>query len=109
MIYTSGSTGMPKGVVVSHVGFAALAKSHIRHFGVTVKSRILQFASLNFDASVSEIAAALAGGAALVYLEPDALSGPALSAVMSNERVTHATLPPADCQHFRSCRCRLSA
>ncbi|HWX30080.1 MAG TPA: amino acid adenylation domain-containing protein [Steroidobacteraceae bacterium] len=95
IIYTSGSTGTPKGVVVTHRGIAALAASHIRHFGLNVESRVLQFASLNFDASVWEMVMALTSGAALVLASPDALSGPALGALISNERVTHATLPPA--------------
>jgi nonribosomal peptide synthetase DhbF len=95
VIYTSGSTGTPKGVVVTHRGVAALAASHVQHLGVTAEARILQFASLNFDASIWEMAMALANGAALVLPSPDALSGAALGAVIANERVTHATLPPA--------------
>ena len=95
VIYTSGSTGTPKGVVVTHAGIAALAEAQTDRLGLSPRARVLQFASLNFDASVWEMVMALASGAALVLPSPDALSGPALGAVMSNERVTHATLPPA--------------
>jgi nonribosomal peptide synthetase DhbF len=95
IIYTSGSTGTPKGVVVTHRGIAALAEAQADRLGLSPRARVLQFASLNFDASVWEMVMALAGGSALVLPSSDLLSGPGLESVMANERVTHATLPPA--------------
>jgi non-ribosomal peptide synthetase component F len=95
VIYTSGSTGRPKGVVVTHTGVAALAAAQVGQLDVTATSRVLQFASLNFDASLWEIAMALTSGAALVLTPPEAHSGPPLRALLAGERVTHATLPPA--------------
>ena len=95
VIYTSGSTGTPKGVVVTHAGISALAASHVEHLGVTAQSRILQFASLNFDASLWEIVMALTSGAALVLSPPESLSGAALRTVLAEAHITHATLPPA--------------
>src|ERR1700722_17509447 len=95
VIYTSGSTGMPKGVVVTHRGIAALAAAQVRHLGVTAESRVLQFASLSFDASLWDIVMALTSGASLVLPPLDALAGAALGAVLAEQRITHATLPPA--------------
>ncbi len=95
VIYTSGSTGTPKGVVVTHAGIAALAATQRDRLRIAATSRVLQFASLNFDASLWEVAMALTSGAALVLAPPDALSGPALRAVLVAQRVTHATLPPS--------------
>ena len=94
VIYTSGSSGVPKGVVVTHAGIGALAAAQVGHLGVTPRSRILQYASLNFDASVWEVAMALTNGASLV-LAPSALSGAALRALLIEQRISHATLPPA--------------
>src|SRR3979411_3412453 len=52
VIYTSGSTGTPKGVVVSHIGITSLAGAQIKRLGITSHSRVLQFSSSGFDASI---------------------------------------------------------
>ncbi|MGC4900413.1 amino acid adenylation domain-containing protein, partial [Micromonospora echinospora] len=96
VIYTSGSTGRPKGVVVSHAGVASLAATQIAAFGVRADSRVVQFASLGFDASVSEICMALLRGATLVVPTADQrVPGAPLARYLSERRITHATLPPA--------------
>jgi amino acid adenylation domain-containing protein len=91
VIYTSGSTGQPKGVVVEHRGFSNMITAQVRGFGIEPESRVLQFASLGFDASCSEIFIALSCGAALhVNRGIDGLVD-----LLRRDRVTHATLPPA--------------
>ncbi|MBQ1118569.1 AMP-binding protein, partial [Streptomyces sp. C3-3] len=62
VIYTSGSTGRPKGVVVSHRGLAAFATSCVERFAVDSTSRVLQFSSPSFDASVLELCMAVGAG-----------------------------------------------
>ncbi|MFH9197777.1 amino acid adenylation domain-containing protein [Streptomyces anulatus] len=94
IIYTSGSTGRPKGVVVSHGGFANLSASHAR-FGVEPGHRVAQFASVGFDNFCSEWTLALLSGAALVIVDQDRRLGAELAAFLTDQRVTHATLPPA--------------
>ena len=95
VIYTSGSTGRPKGVCVEHGSVLALVAGQMAAFGIGPESCVLQFASLAFDASVSELFTALCTGASLRVASREALTvGPALLAVL-REGVTVATLPPS--------------
>ena len=95
-IYTSGSTGRPKGVLLGHRGLANLAHAQSRAFGVDRQSRVLFFAALSFDASVSEMAMAVASGAALcVAPEQEMLPGSALAKLLERLEISHVTLPPS--------------
>ncbi|HZC76302.1 MAG TPA: amino acid adenylation domain-containing protein, partial [Ktedonobacterales bacterium] len=94
VIYTSGSTGTPKGVAVTHRGIPNLAAAEMEGLAITAEARVLQFASLSFDATVWEISAALAAGARLV-LPGAERSGDDLARLICEQQVTHATLPPA--------------
>ncbi|MFB6894236.1 amino acid adenylation domain-containing protein, partial [Kitasatospora sp. NPDC056327] len=96
VIFTSGSTGRPKGVVVTHTGTASLAATQIPGFGVGSGSRVLQFASVGFDASVSELCMALLAGATLVVADSaERTAGGPLERLLTERRITHATIPPA--------------
>jgi len=96
VIYTSGSTGRPKGVMVAHRGVLNLARAQIEGFGIAPASRVLQFASPSFDASVSELVTALGAGATLVLPEGSTvLAGAGLRTLLSEHGVSHVTLPPS--------------
>ncbi|KER01778.1 non-ribosomal peptide synthetase [Photorhabdus temperata] len=96
VIYTSGSTGTPKGVMVEHHSVVNLALAQITRFDVNVTSRVLQFASFGFDASVSEMMTALGGGAGLIIPADPVRQDPLrLWYYLEEQRVTHAFLTPA--------------
>jgi amino acid adenylation domain-containing protein len=96
VIYTSGSTGRPKGVTVPHGGLGNLARVVVRTFEVRPDSRVLQFASLSFDAAVAELVMALAAGASLHLARAEVLaSAPDLLRLLREERITTVTLPPS--------------
>ncbi|MEK8146078.1 AMP-binding protein [Streptomyces sp. M10(2022)] len=101
VIYTSGSTGRPKGVMVSHKGVPSLATAQIERFGMDAASRLLQFASFSFDATVSELTTTLLAGATLVLAPAEGpLAGPDLAELLARQDVTHVTLPPAALNAF---------
>lgn len=95
VIYTSGSTGQPKGVLVEHHGLCNLAQAQIQTFDPKPEHRILQFASLGFDASIFEIVMAWGVGATLYLIPEEARLGSGLISYLQNHAITHATLPPA--------------
>ncbi|MBW4617798.1 MAG: amino acid adenylation domain-containing protein [Cyanosarcina radialis HA8281-LM2] len=76
VIYTSGSTGTPKGVMVQHQSLVNFTQTAIEEYEITQSDRILQFASISFDAAAEEIYPCLAAGATLV-LRTDEMLGSA--------------------------------
>lgn len=65
-IYTSGSTGSPKGVAVTHRAIVNHERWLIDYLGLSPGDRILQHASINFDASIFEYWSPLLAGARCV-------------------------------------------
>jgi amino acid adenylation domain-containing protein len=94
VVYTSGSTGAPKGVRVTHRGIANLVQSQRDLFEVDPTSRVLQFASPSFDASIFETLMAVGAGASVVIVPPDVHGGRELEALIDRHQVTHACLTP---------------
>nr|WP_159102356.1 non-ribosomal peptide synthetase [Caldalkalibacillus mannanilyticus] len=96
LIYTSGSTGQPKGVMIEHRGVVNLLQTQKKAFDLGPESRVLQFASFSFDASVWEIFMSLLTGASLYLEEQDLLlPGPSFIRLVREKRITTLTLPPA--------------
>ncbi len=96
VIYTSGSTGEPKGVMIEHSGIVNTILSQNRIFDIDEHHKGLQFASLSFDASVSEIFTILSCGAALYIVDEETKKNPmAFESYMNKWEIDFATIPPA--------------
>ena len=96
VIYTSGSTGRPKGVMIEQAGVVGMVRSMAERYEVTAAARFLQFMSIGFDASFSEIFPTLLVGGTLVLRERAALlPGPGLIDLLERDRVTHLLTTPS--------------
>jgi len=96
VIYTSGSTGRPKGVLLAHRGLSIVSGAQIRTFGLGPGDRVLQFASLSFDAATFEIFMALRVGVTLCLgTQESLLPGPTLIEMLQDLGVTIVTLTPS--------------
>jgi amino acid adenylation domain-containing protein/non-ribosomal peptide synthase protein (TIGR01720 family) len=96
VIYTSGSTGMPKGALLTHQGLCNTALAAVTAHRFHPDSRVLQFASPGFDASVCEVFSTLLAGACLV-LAPRAelLPDVPLRTLLEKQSITAVTLTPS--------------
>ncbi|MEH2621948.1 amino acid adenylation domain-containing protein/non-ribosomal peptide synthase protein (TIGR01720 family) [Bradyrhizobium sp. AZCC 1719] len=95
VIYTSGSTGRPKGVMIPHRGIMNLAEAQLAQLPLAPTDRILQFASISFDAAVWDVVMSWRVGAALVLAEPrDLMPGEPLRDLLIRQRITTVLLPP---------------
>ncbi|MGC5038557.1 non-ribosomal peptide synthase/polyketide synthase [Streptomyces sp. DT190] len=95
VIFTSGSTGTPKGVTVTHRGIAGFAAAAAERYAVGPGDRVLQFSSPSFDASVLEVFISVLSGALLVVPPNGPWLGEELAAVLDEQRISHALIPPA--------------
>lgn len=100
MIYTSGSTGTPKAVVVEHGPLAAHGDALAESLPIGPDDRVLHFASVNFDVAIEAWLVPLAVGGSVVISDPPPFTPDAAHALISRERVTNTTLPPAYLREF---------
>ncbi|MFN6517002.1 MAG: non-ribosomal peptide synthetase, partial [Nostoc sp. CreGUA01] len=85
--YTSGSTGQPKGVEVLHRGVIRLLFG-IDYVNLDATQRILQMASISFDASTFELWGALLHGARCVLFPGDIPTPKYLSDILQKHYIT---------------------
>lgn len=96
VIYTSGTTGHPKGVLLSQRNLSHFQHWYAEHVQLNAQSRVLQFSTINFDASLLDILPTWARGAELVIPNEDQRRDPQrLLELIQREAVSHAFLPPA--------------
>ena len=89
LIYTSGTTGGPKGVPIRHRQVADRIATMAAVFGLQQKDRVLQFASIMYDAAVEQIFTTLSSGATLVA-RTEMWSINSLVELLDREQVTMA-------------------
>jgi amino acid adenylation domain-containing protein len=98
-IYTSGSTGRPKGVLIPHENVVRVIREAARLMAAEPaepRDRVLQLASLSFDASVLEIFLALLTGSCLRLVDRDTLlSGEAIARELRDGGITAMAIPPS--------------
>jgi amino acid adenylation domain-containing protein len=96
LIYTSGSTGKPKGVMVQHHSLRSYVSNAYVEFGMNSSDRVLQFASISFDAAAEEIFPCLVSGAALILRTDEMISSiPKFLQQCCDRGVTVLDLPTA--------------
>ncbi|WP_254710139.1 non-ribosomal peptide synthetase [Streptomyces lunaelactis] len=96
IIYTSGSTGTPKGVMIQHQGAVSMAEHLPRDLRLDSDSRVLQFASPSFDASMYEVFTTWGAGATLVLAPRENLfPGKPLETTVARHAVTAITMSPS--------------
>jgi L-tryptophan---[L-tryptophyl-carrier protein] ligase len=95
VIYTSGTSGTPKGVAVPHGGVADLVATQAERLQASPGDRVLQWASISFDAAFWDLSLGLLSGATLVMADSDDLMpGEPLRETLIKHDITHAALPP---------------
>ncbi len=94
-VFTSGSTGTPKGVCVDHRGLVNHTYAFIENHDLDEHDRVLQFASLSFDAAAATLFPPLLIGAALVLPNSDRadLAGEKLLRFCEEQRISVIHLP----------------
>ncbi|KAF2873546.1 nonribosomal peptide synthase [Massariosphaeria phaeospora] len=94
VLYTSGSTGVPKGVVIEHQAIASSSEAICKALHMKPTSRVFQFGSFVFDASVMEILATLTCGAT-VCIPSDEERTTDITSAINKLKVTWTCLTPS--------------
>lgn len=98
IIFTSGSTGEPKGIVVKHASFRAMAEGFVREWDMATSCHVVpqQFAFTS-DGSLKQIVSAVTTGRCLVVSPADARGDPnELTRLMAKHSVTCTIATPSE-------------
>ena len=90
LVYTSGTTGQPKGVMQEQRNVASACVAFAKYLGMTVGSRVANYASFGFVPTVVETWGALSVGATLHILDnAERFDVERLKDYIRQERITH--------------------
>lgn len=96
VIFTSGTTGKPKGVIIKNSAVANFSLYFEKNHPMDRNTRMLQFFSPAFDASVTEMLMSIFRGATLCIVPDDQrMDAEKFAAYLASENVTDIILPPA--------------
>lgn len=95
-IFTSGSTGLPKLALLSHHAVLSVMEPLTKRYYIDSDDKVMQFANLSFDGSISEIFGAFIAGAELLIPNLETTQSiNKLSDYIREKGVTIAVLPPS--------------
>lgn len=101
ILFTSGSTGAPKGVVITHANVIHFVDWAVRHFGMGPEDRLSGHSPLHFDLSTFDVYGAMAAGATLYPIPPEANLLPhKLAQLIQDEGLTQWFSVPSILNHM---------
>ncbi len=93
ILYTSGTTGTPKGCIIENRNLMSFVNHHNSNHGVDNTSRVANYASYGFDASMMDLFTALCGGAQLhIISESIRLDLIAMDRYFVENEITHGLM-----------------
>lgn len=96
VIYTSGTTGKPNGVCIHNHGLCTLVDFCQGEFGIGPGFRVLQYATLSFDAMVFELfGCLLCGGTLCLSSREEMLPGKPLVETLQSRKINFICIPPS--------------
>ncbi|MEM7537974.1 MAG: amino acid adenylation domain-containing protein, partial [Chloroflexota bacterium] len=102
--YTSGSTGVPKGIAMPHQAMTNFIQWQLNHTALRHKTtpiNCLQYSSLNFDASFTDIFMTLCAGDTLFIIPESARQDPEqLVQFVAQHEIVRANFPAVVLQQF---------